>query len=137
MVQGVSGDYNNKAPSAPRENYSLLIMGDNNGDEDGSRVDGDGSGGNSPSRQGAEIETSVPQTLSTAAALRNFIWENAYLFRIFRQRLYIGGGAISESTRGAIPGAGAAKGGPAPPGGVDTSWPSSVSDLDSVSCQKK
>jgi hypothetical protein len=44
-------------PSAPGENYSLLIMGDINvdGDDggvdgDGGGVDGDGSGGNSPSR---------------------------------------------------------------------------------------
>jgi hypothetical protein len=35
------------------ENYSLLIMGVSNDDEDGGGVDGDGSGGNSPSRQGA------------------------------------------------------------------------------------
>ena len=35
-------------------------------------TDGDGSGGFSPSRQGAGTETSVPQNLSsTAAALRN------------------------------------------------------------------
>jgi hypothetical protein len=31
-------------------------------------TDGDGSGGTSPSRQGVETETSVPQNLSTAAA---------------------------------------------------------------------
>ena len=37
-------------------------MGGSNGDEDGGGVDGDGSGGNSPSRQGAETETSVPRT---------------------------------------------------------------------------
>ena len=37
-------------------------MGVSNGDEDGGGVDGDGSGGNSPSRQGAETETSVPRT---------------------------------------------------------------------------
>jgi hypothetical protein len=35
-------------------------------------TDGDGSGGTSPSRQGAGTETSVPRNLSTAAAeLRN------------------------------------------------------------------
>jgi hypothetical protein len=35
-------------------------------------TDGDGSGGTSPSRQGAEIETSVPRNSSAAAAeLRN------------------------------------------------------------------
>ena len=37
-------------------------MGVSNSDEDGGGVDGDGSGGNSPSRQGAETETSVPET---------------------------------------------------------------------------
>jgi hypothetical protein len=30
-------------PSASGENYSLLIMGDSNHDEDGGEVDGDGS----------------------------------------------------------------------------------------------
>ena len=55
-------------PSAPMENYSLLIMGEGDGGEDGSGVgedgsgvDEDGSGGNSPSRQGAGTETSVPR----------------------------------------------------------------------------
>jgi hypothetical protein len=47
-------------PLASGENYSLLIMGVSNGDKDGGGVDEDGSGGNSPSRQGAETETSVP-----------------------------------------------------------------------------
>jgi hypothetical protein len=65
-------------PLASRENYSLLIMGDSNGDGDGSGVDGDGSGGNSPSRQGARTETSVPQNWCLmAAALRNFLWMDA------------------------------------------------------------
>jgi hypothetical protein len=57
-------------------NYSLLIIGDSKVDGDGGEVDGDGdgdgSGGTFPSRQGARIETSVPQNSSTAAAeLRN------------------------------------------------------------------
>ena len=38
-------------------------MGGSNGDEDGGGVDGDGFGGNSPSRQGAGKETSVPPKL--------------------------------------------------------------------------
>jgi hypothetical protein len=54
-----------------------------------------------------------------------------------RRRLYIGGGAISEGTRGPTPGGGAARGGPVPPGGVATSWPSFVSALDFVSCRGK
>jgi hypothetical protein len=37
-------------------------MGVSNGDEDGGGVDGDGSEGNSPSRQGAGTEISVPRT---------------------------------------------------------------------------
>jgi hypothetical protein len=60
-------------------------MGDRNDDTDGGEVDGDGGGvdgdgfeGNSPSRQGARTETFVPRNWSsTAAALQNFIWENA------------------------------------------------------------
>jgi hypothetical protein len=59
-------------------------MGDNNVDGDGGEVDGDGgevdgdgkdgSGGNSPSWQGAKTETSVPKNWSsTMAALRNFL----------------------------------------------------------------
>jgi hypothetical protein len=41
-------------------------------------TDGDGSGGTSPSRQGAGTETSVPRNLLTAAAeLRNSFWKIA------------------------------------------------------------
>jgi hypothetical protein len=48
-------------------------------------TDGDGSGGTSPSRQGARIETSVPRNLSsTAAALRNYSGKNADSPRVFR-----------------------------------------------------
>jgi hypothetical protein len=49
-------------------------------------TDGDGSGGTSPSRQGAGIETSVPRNLSsTAAALRNCFGKNTDSFRVFRR----------------------------------------------------
>jgi hypothetical protein len=49
-------------------------------------TDGDGSGGASPSRQGAGTETSVPQNLSsTAAVLRNCSGKNADSFTVFRQ----------------------------------------------------
>jgi hypothetical protein len=77
-------------PLASGENYSLLIMEDSNGDGDSGGVDGDGSGGNSPSRQGAGIETSVPRNLSLmVAALRNFSWKDADLFRVFAsERIY-------------------------------------------------
>ena len=43
-------------------------MGVSNGDGDGGEVDGDGSGGNSLPRQGAETETSVPRNLFSAMA---------------------------------------------------------------------
>jgi hypothetical protein len=62
-------------------------MGDSNVDGDGDEVDGDsgggdgvdgdGSGDTSPSWQGAEIETSVPQNWSSIlAALQNFFGKN-------------------------------------------------------------
>jgi hypothetical protein len=53
-------------------------MGVRNGDEDGGGVDGDGSEGNPPSRQGDGTKTSVPQNWSLmAAALWNFLWMDA------------------------------------------------------------
>jgi hypothetical protein len=48
-------------------------------------TDGDGSGGTSPSWQGAGIETFIPQNLSIAAAeLRNSFWKFADPPRVFR-----------------------------------------------------
>jgi hypothetical protein len=48
-------------------------------------TDGDGSGGTSPSRQGAGIETSVPRNSSVAAAeLRNCSGNFADSPRVFR-----------------------------------------------------
>jgi hypothetical protein len=48
-------------------------------------TNGDGSGGTSPSRQGAGTETSVPQNSSVAAAeLRNSFWKIADSSRVFR-----------------------------------------------------
>jgi hypothetical protein len=48
-------------------------------------TDGDGSGGTSPSRQGAKTEICVPRNLSsTAVALRNCSGKNADSFRVFR-----------------------------------------------------
>jgi hypothetical protein len=120
------------------KNYSLFIMGDNNGDEDGGGVDGDGSGGNSLSRQGAGTETSVPRNWSSmVVALRNFLWMNAGLFRVFViEGIYRRKGDVRGWPRGphlvvVRPG------GPAPPHGVAASWPSSVSTLDSVSVSEK
>jgi hypothetical protein len=47
-------------------------------------TDGDGSGGTSPSQQGAETETSVPQNLSVAAAeLQDFFSKNTDRFRVW------------------------------------------------------
>jgi hypothetical protein len=49
-------------------------------------TNGDGSGGTSPSRQGAGTETSVPQNLSsTAAVLRNSSGNFTDCFRVFRR----------------------------------------------------
>jgi hypothetical protein len=48
-------------------------------------TDGDGSGGTSPSRQGAGTETSVPQNSSAAVAeLQNSFWKFADSPRVFR-----------------------------------------------------
>jgi hypothetical protein len=48
-------------------------------------TNGDGSGGTSPSRQGAGIETSIPQNSSAAAAeLQNSFWKIADCFGVFR-----------------------------------------------------
>jgi hypothetical protein len=50
-------------------------MGISNVNEDGGGVDGDGSEGNSLSRQGAGRETSIPRNwTSMAVALQNFSW---------------------------------------------------------------
>jgi hypothetical protein len=66
-------------------NYSLLIIGDNKVDGDGGEIDGDGSGGTSPSREGAGTETSVPRNMSALAAeLRNSFWKIANSPRVFR-----------------------------------------------------
>ena len=59
-------------------------MGVSNGDEDGGGVDGDGFGGNSSPRQGAGIEISVPQNLSSMAAeLWTFSWMKTNSIRVF------------------------------------------------------
>jgi hypothetical protein len=52
-------------------------------------TDGDGSGGTSPSRQGAGIETFVPRDLSlTAAELRNSFWKFVDSFRVFHSEAF-------------------------------------------------
>jgi hypothetical protein len=84
--------------SAPEENYSLLIMGDSNVDGDGGGVNGDGSGGNFPSRQGARTETSVPRNWSSmVAVLQNFSGRNTDRFRVFvSEALYRQRGDVRE-----------------------------------------
>jgi hypothetical protein len=96
-------------------------MGVSNGNEDGSGVDGDGSRGNSPSRQGAGIETSVPQNWSLmAAALWNFSWMDANLFRVFvSEGIYRRKGNVRGRERG--PHHTVARPGGAPPYGVAAS----------------
>ena len=83
-------------------------MGVSSGDEDGGGVDGDDSGGNSPARQRAGTETSVPRNLmSMAAALRNSSWNMASCFRVFaseginRRRGGVGGGPRGPPHRSA------------------------------------
>jgi hypothetical protein len=49
-------------------------------------TDGDGSGGTSPSRQGARTETSVPRNSSAVAAeLQNYSGNFTDSFRVFRR----------------------------------------------------
>ena len=62
-------------------------------------TDGDGSGGTSPSWQGAGTETSVPRNLSsTAAELRNCSGKNADCFRVFcREAFYRRRGDTSQT----------------------------------------
>jgi hypothetical protein len=63
-------------------------------------TDGDGSGGTSPSRQGAGIETSVPRnSLAAAAELQNSFSKIADRFRVFRpEALYRRRGGARGST---------------------------------------
>jgi hypothetical protein len=66
-------------------------------------TDGDGFGGTSPSRQGAETETSVPQNSSVVVAeLRNSFWEIADPLGFSVPRLYIGEGASLGACQGAL-----------------------------------
>jgi hypothetical protein len=66
-------------------------------------TDGHGSGGTSPSRQGAGTETSVPQNLSsTAAALRNCSGKTLIVLGFSVPRLYIGEGVASGGDQGGL-----------------------------------
>jgi hypothetical protein len=87
-------------------------MGDNNGDKDGGGVDGDGSGGNSPSRQGVGTETSIPRNWSSmVAALQNFLWMDADSFRVFgSEGIYRWKGDVIGHPGGDTPPSGVARG---------------------------
>jgi hypothetical protein len=66
-------------------------------------TDGDGSGGTSPCRQGAETETSVPQNSSAVAAeLWNSFWKIANSLGFSVPRLYIGKEASSGGSQGLL-----------------------------------
>ena len=76
-------------------------MGVSNSDEHGGRVDGNGSEGNSSSRQGAGTEIFVPQNLSSMAAeLRNFSWMEADVLGFSRRGEYIGERVMSVGGQG-------------------------------------
>jgi hypothetical protein len=62
-------------------------------------IDGDGSEGTSPSRQGAGTETSVHQN-SSAAELRNSFWKFADFLGFSILKLFIGERASSEVDQG-------------------------------------
>ena len=64
-------------------------------------TNGDGSGGTSPSRQGAGTETSVPQNLaSTTAVLRNCSGNFAPSLRVFHpEALYRRRGVVRSGPR--------------------------------------
>jgi hypothetical protein len=84
-------------------NYSLLIIRDSKVDGDGGEVDGDGSGGTSPSRQGAGKDNSVPRnSWAMAAELRSCSGNFIDSSRVFRPE-------ASYRRRGA------ARSGPRPP----------------------
>jgi hypothetical protein len=93
-------------------------------------TDGDGSGGTSPSRQGAETETSVPQNLSVAVTeLRNYSGKNADCFRVFHPEASYRRRGVVRSGPGASPQVGTARAWAAPPGSEGALWPLSGSRL--------
>jgi hypothetical protein len=66
-------------------------------------TDGDGSGGTSPSRQGAGTETFVPQNSSAMVVeMRNYSRKNADCFRVSVGRLFIGEGASPGVDQGGL-----------------------------------
>ena len=77
-------------------------------------TDGDGSGGTSPSRQGAGTETSVPRNSSAMAAeLRNSFWKIVDSPRVFRPEASYRRRGVARGQPGA-PHIGVARPGPGP-----------------------
>ena len=71
-------------PSASGENYSLLIMGDNSGDEDGGGVDGDAFRGHFPVPVACRNRDSFPPDLGSAmaVALEGFSYRGLFVSKI-------------------------------------------------------
>jgi hypothetical protein len=91
-------------------------------------TDGDGSGGTSPSRQGARTETSIPQNLSVAE-LQNCSRKTPIVLGFSVGRLLIGEGASSEVDQGLLTMGGRGQGLGRTPCCVGTLWPLSGSRL--------
>jgi hypothetical protein len=90
-------------------------------------TDGDGSGGTSPSRQGAGTETSIPQNSSAAAAeLQNSL---PIVLGFSVGRLLIGEGASLEVDQGGLTMGGCGQSWVGPPCCVASPWPLSGSRL--------
>ena len=71
-------------PSAPRENYSLLIRGDSSGDGDGGGVDGDGFRGHFPVPAACRNRDFCPPILTSRWwRLRDFSWNMVDSPRVF------------------------------------------------------
>src|SRR3954469_20888962 len=107
--------------SAPRRNYSHIMKG-------GSNVDGDESGGTSPSRQGADTGILVPRSLmAMAAEIGIASGEKGSRIRVSETGLkYMPKGGISGGLGGpGAPPPGTARRGAAPPGRLEPWWPPS------------
>jgi hypothetical protein len=91
-------------------------------------TDGGGSGGTSPSWQGAGTETSVPRNLSsTVVALRNYFGKNADCFRVFRREALNRRRGVVRSGPGGLTIGGHGQGLGHAPGGEGALWPPSGS----------
>ena len=95
----------------------------------GSNVDGDGSGGDSPSRQGAEIGTSGPPKLAgDGGGDRKPFWKKRLDIQGFRDReVNIGQGGSREVGPVTQAARGRGQGLAASPGHLDQWWPPSGS----------